>query len=122
MLMDRTHLGIFSVLQYLIILAAVLFCVLECSDVRFFSSFFPGDITQKGYEKKRAKLIGAYLPQPPGKNLHVVSGLSFLFGLASFLFHTLKLNVAHRLLGQLRQETWQIILSYCWGLTTNTNC
>uniref|UniRef100_A0A8C9WM98 Disco interacting C n=1 Tax=Scleropages formosus TaxID=113540 RepID=A0A8C9WM98_SCLFO len=25
-----------------------------------------GDITQKGYEKKRAKLIGAYLPQPPG--------------------------------------------------------
>uniref|UniRef100_A0A4W4GAM7 Disco-interacting protein 2 homolog Ca n=1 Tax=Electrophorus electricus TaxID=8005 RepID=A0A4W4GAM7_ELEEL len=28
---------------------------------------FAGDITQKGYEKKRAKLIGAYLPQPPGK-------------------------------------------------------
>ncbi|XP_061094234.1 disco-interacting protein 2 homolog C isoform X5 [Conger conger] len=26
-----------------------------------------GDITQKGYEKKRAKLIGAYLPQPPGR-------------------------------------------------------
>ncbi|KAM4604633.1 disco-interacting protein 2 homolog C isoform 1-T1 [Polymixia lowei] len=25
-----------------------------------------GDITQKGYEKKRTKLIGAYLPQPPG--------------------------------------------------------
>nr|XP_060515731.1 disco-interacting protein 2 homolog C [Panthera onca] len=25
----------------------------------------PGDITQKGYEKKRSKLIGAYLPQPP---------------------------------------------------------
>ncbi|OXB66920.1 hypothetical protein ASZ78_017048 [Callipepla squamata] len=25
-----------------------------------------GDITQKGYEKKRSKLIGAYLPQPPG--------------------------------------------------------
>ncbi|KAL6462660.1 hypothetical protein MHYP_G00290820 [Metynnis hypsauchen] len=24
------------------------------------------DITQKGYEKKRAKLLGAYLPQPPG--------------------------------------------------------
>uniref|UniRef100_A0A8C9F177 Disco interacting protein 2 homolog C n=1 Tax=Pavo cristatus TaxID=9049 RepID=A0A8C9F177_PAVCR len=24
------------------------------------------DITQKGYEKKRSKLIGAYLPQPPG--------------------------------------------------------
>uniref|UniRef100_A0A668V7T6 DMAP1-binding domain-containing protein n=1 Tax=Oreochromis aureus TaxID=47969 RepID=A0A668V7T6_OREAU len=26
-----------------------------------------GDITQKGYEKKRSKLIGAYLPQAPGK-------------------------------------------------------
>ncbi|XP_056594711.1 disco-interacting protein 2 homolog C isoform X1 [Triplophysa dalaica] len=25
-----------------------------------------GDITQKGYEKKRAKLLGAYLPHPPG--------------------------------------------------------
>ncbi|KAL2085284.1 hypothetical protein ACEWY4_018604 [Coilia grayii] len=25
-----------------------------------------GDITQKGYEKKRGKLLGAYLPQPPG--------------------------------------------------------
>ncbi|XP_066579895.1 disco-interacting protein 2 homolog C isoform X4 [Amia ocellicauda] len=25
-----------------------------------------GDITQKGYEKKRSKLIGAYLPQPTG--------------------------------------------------------
>ncbi|XP_069047100.1 disco-interacting protein 2 homolog C isoform X7 [Lepisosteus oculatus] len=25
-----------------------------------------GDITQKGYEKKRSKLIGAYLPQPAG--------------------------------------------------------
>ncbi|XP_067108914.1 disco-interacting protein 2 homolog C [Osmerus mordax] len=25
-----------------------------------------GDITQKGYEKKRSKLIGAYLPKPPG--------------------------------------------------------
>lgn len=28
--------------------------------------FLAGDITQKGYEKKRSKLIGAYLPQPPG--------------------------------------------------------
>uniref|UniRef100_A0A2I3TB14 Disco interacting C n=2 Tax=Homininae TaxID=207598 RepID=A0A2I3TB14_PANTR len=27
-----------------------------------------GDITQKGYEKKRSKLIGAYLPQPPTAN------------------------------------------------------
>lgn len=35
----------------------------------FFPLFLSGDITQKGYEKKRAKLIGAYLPQPPGKNL-----------------------------------------------------
>ncbi|CAH6809879.1 Dip2c [Phodopus roborovskii] len=26
------------------------------------------DITQKGYEKKRSKLIGAYLPQPPTAN------------------------------------------------------
>uniref|UniRef100_A0A4W6BWZ7 Disco interacting C n=1 Tax=Lates calcarifer TaxID=8187 RepID=A0A4W6BWZ7_LATCA len=26
-----------------------------------------GDITQKGYEKKRSKLIGAYFPQTPGK-------------------------------------------------------
>lgn len=48
--------------------------------------FFAGDITQKGYEKKRAKLIGAYLPQPPGKNLHAVSGMSSLFGLLCFLF------------------------------------
>ncbi|XP_054870682.1 disco-interacting protein 2 homolog C isoform X4 [Amphiprion ocellaris] len=27
---------------------------------------FRGDITQKGYEKKRSKLIGAYFPQTPG--------------------------------------------------------
>lgn len=27
-----------------------------------------GDITQKGYEKKRSKLLGAYLPQPPGRS------------------------------------------------------
>lgn len=26
-----------------------------------------GDITQKGYEKKRSKLIGAFFPQAPGK-------------------------------------------------------
>uniref|UniRef100_A0A672RYD7 Disco interacting C n=1 Tax=Sinocyclocheilus grahami TaxID=75366 RepID=A0A672RYD7_SINGR len=25
-----------------------------------------GDITQKGYEKKRSKLLGAYMPHPPG--------------------------------------------------------
>uniref|UniRef100_A0AAR2KQ08 DMAP1-binding domain-containing protein n=1 Tax=Pygocentrus nattereri TaxID=42514 RepID=A0AAR2KQ08_PYGNA len=35
-----------------------------CSDVCLFS-LSAGDITQKGYEKKRAKLLGAYLPQPP---------------------------------------------------------
>ena len=35
-------------------------------------SLSAGDITQKGYEKKRSKLIGAYLPQTPGE-------LSFLF-------------------------------------------
>uniref|UniRef100_A0A674ES27 Disco interacting C n=1 Tax=Salmo trutta TaxID=8032 RepID=A0A674ES27_SALTR len=28
-----------------------------------------GDITQKGYEKKRSKLIGAFLPQAPGKGM-----------------------------------------------------
>uniref|UniRef100_A0A8C1FLH1 Disco interacting C n=1 Tax=Cyprinus carpio carpio TaxID=630221 RepID=A0A8C1FLH1_CYPCA len=28
--------------------------------------FFQSDITQKGYEKKRSKLLGAYLPHPPG--------------------------------------------------------
>ncbi|XP_072910951.1 disco-interacting protein 2 homolog C isoform X1 [Hemitrygon akajei] len=27
---------------------------------------YNGDITQKGYEKKKSKLLGAYLPQPPG--------------------------------------------------------
>lgn len=26
-----------------------------------------GDITQKGYEKKRSKLIGSFFPQAPGK-------------------------------------------------------
>uniref|UniRef100_A0A6Q2ZMR3 DMAP1-binding domain-containing protein n=1 Tax=Esox lucius TaxID=8010 RepID=A0A6Q2ZMR3_ESOLU len=30
------------------------------------SSPWAGDITQKGYEKKRSKLIGAFLPQAPG--------------------------------------------------------
>uniref|UniRef100_A0A8C3M926 Disco interacting C n=1 Tax=Geospiza parvula TaxID=87175 RepID=A0A8C3M926_GEOPR len=33
---------------------------------RVFTVLFSSDITQKGYEKKRSKLIGAYLPQPPG--------------------------------------------------------
>uniref|UniRef100_A0A8C8GZK2 DMAP1-binding domain-containing protein n=1 Tax=Oncorhynchus tshawytscha TaxID=74940 RepID=A0A8C8GZK2_ONCTS len=28
-----------------------------------------GDITQKGYEKKRSKLIGAFLPKAPGKGM-----------------------------------------------------
>ncbi|KAF4797042.1 Disco-interacting protein 2 C [Turdus rufiventris] len=31
-----------------------------------FAEVLESDITQKGYEKKRSKLIGAYLPQPPG--------------------------------------------------------
>uniref|UniRef100_A0A8C8K637 DMAP1-binding domain-containing protein n=1 Tax=Oncorhynchus tshawytscha TaxID=74940 RepID=A0A8C8K637_ONCTS len=34
-----------------------------------FSSPLAGDITQKGYEKKRSKLIGAFLPQAPGKGM-----------------------------------------------------
>uniref|UniRef100_A0A8C9VFV8 Disco-interacting protein 2 homolog C n=1 Tax=Scleropages formosus TaxID=113540 RepID=A0A8C9VFV8_SCLFO len=33
----------------------------------FLLRLLPGDITQKGYEKKRSKLIGAYLPQPSGE-------------------------------------------------------
>lgn len=33
--------------------------------------FFSGDITQKGYEKKRSKLLQAYLPQTPG-NTHTL--------------------------------------------------
>uniref|UniRef100_A0AAR2IQL4 DMAP1-binding domain-containing protein n=1 Tax=Pygocentrus nattereri TaxID=42514 RepID=A0AAR2IQL4_PYGNA len=40
-----------------------------CSDVCLFS-LSAGDITQKGYEKKRAKLLGAYLPQPPASMAH----------------------------------------------------
>uniref|UniRef100_A0A2K6ER23 Disco interacting C n=1 Tax=Propithecus coquereli TaxID=379532 RepID=A0A2K6ER23_PROCO len=35
-----------------------------------------GDITQKGYEKKRSKLIGAYLPQPPTRPGGAVTALS----------------------------------------------
>lgn len=34
-----------------------------------FFFFFSGDITQKGYEKKRSKLLQAYLPHTPG-NTH----------------------------------------------------
>uniref|UniRef100_A0A8D2L6Y8 Disco interacting protein 2 homolog C n=1 Tax=Varanus komodoensis TaxID=61221 RepID=A0A8D2L6Y8_VARKO len=41
----------------------------DCVFVQAFIDFpllsLAGDITQKGYEKKRSKLIGAYLPQPP---------------------------------------------------------
>uniref|UniRef100_A0A8D2LDZ5 Disco interacting protein 2 homolog C n=1 Tax=Varanus komodoensis TaxID=61221 RepID=A0A8D2LDZ5_VARKO len=44
--------------------------MLDCVFVQAFIDFpllsLAGDITQKGYEKKRSKLIGAYLPQPPG--------------------------------------------------------
>uniref|UniRef100_A0A4W5KZZ2 Disco interacting C n=1 Tax=Hucho hucho TaxID=62062 RepID=A0A4W5KZZ2_9TELE len=34
---------------------------------QFSSPPLAGDITQKGYEKKRSKLIGAFLPKAPGK-------------------------------------------------------
>uniref|UniRef100_A0A669DDU4 Disco interacting C n=1 Tax=Oreochromis niloticus TaxID=8128 RepID=A0A669DDU4_ORENI len=36
------------------------------SEIRSVFLSMAGDITQKGYEKKRSKLIGAYLPQAPG--------------------------------------------------------
>uniref|UniRef100_A0A8D2LCS5 Disco interacting protein 2 homolog C n=1 Tax=Varanus komodoensis TaxID=61221 RepID=A0A8D2LCS5_VARKO len=46
--------------------------MLDCVFVQAFIDFpllsLAGDITQKGYEKKRSKLIGAYLPQPPAAN------------------------------------------------------
>ena len=32
-----------------------------------------GDITQKGYEKKRSKLIGAFFPQSPGKTALLIN-------------------------------------------------
>uniref|UniRef100_A0A8C8M117 DMAP1-binding domain-containing protein n=1 Tax=Oncorhynchus tshawytscha TaxID=74940 RepID=A0A8C8M117_ONCTS len=35
--------------------------------IPFSSPPLAGDITQKGYEKKRSKLIGAFLPKAPGK-------------------------------------------------------
>lgn len=34
-----------------------------------FLSLFLGDITQKGYEKKRAKLLAPYVPQTQGRHL-----------------------------------------------------
>uniref|UniRef100_A0A6Q2Z4W6 DMAP1-binding domain-containing protein n=1 Tax=Esox lucius TaxID=8010 RepID=A0A6Q2Z4W6_ESOLU len=40
------------------------------------SSPWAGDITQKGYEKKRSKLIGAFLPQAPGKGKYSCSNQS----------------------------------------------
>uniref|UniRef100_A0AAX7SGB3 DMAP1-binding domain-containing protein n=1 Tax=Astatotilapia calliptera TaxID=8154 RepID=A0AAX7SGB3_ASTCA len=50
-----------------IILHSVAFCLsLKFKICSVFLSM-AGDITQKGYEKKRSKLIGAYLPQAPGK-------------------------------------------------------
>uniref|UniRef100_A0A665XER6 Disco-interacting protein 2 homolog Ca n=1 Tax=Echeneis naucrates TaxID=173247 RepID=A0A665XER6_ECHNA len=42
------------------------FVVLCHSRVGQIQQFFLSDITQKGYEKKRSKLIGAYFPQAPG--------------------------------------------------------
>uniref|UniRef100_A0A674B189 Disco interacting C n=1 Tax=Salmo trutta TaxID=8032 RepID=A0A674B189_SALTR len=40
--------------------------VASCLSNLFSSPPLAGDITQKGYEKKRSKLIGAFLPQAPG--------------------------------------------------------
>uniref|UniRef100_A0A3B4ENJ7 DMAP1-binding domain-containing protein n=1 Tax=Pygocentrus nattereri TaxID=42514 RepID=A0A3B4ENJ7_PYGNA len=57
---------LYVVVQERNVCAEILFAF--CSDVCLFS-LSAGDITQKGYEKKRAKLLGAYLPQPPGKFL-----------------------------------------------------
>uniref|UniRef100_A0A4W6BP55 Disco interacting C n=1 Tax=Lates calcarifer TaxID=8187 RepID=A0A4W6BP55_LATCA len=45
-------------------------CLLKLAPLPLLSLFLclslAGDITQKGYEKKRSKLIGAYFPQTPG--------------------------------------------------------
>ena len=46
-----------------------------------FLIFFIGDITQKGYEKKRSRLLAPYIPKP-GNYIHIFTGslnLSFLF-------------------------------------------
>uniref|UniRef100_A0A673N1Q1 Disco-interacting protein 2 homolog C n=1 Tax=Sinocyclocheilus rhinocerous TaxID=307959 RepID=A0A673N1Q1_9TELE len=48
-----------------------------------------GDITQKGYEKKRSKLLGAYLPHPPGKSPN--SHLTFK-GFPRQVFRTIHLD------------------------------
>lgn len=47
----------------------------DSPNVILFFLFLIGDITQKGYEKKRSKLIGAYFPQTQGKT-------DFLFNLS----------------------------------------
>uniref|UniRef100_A0A8C7L3Z6 Disco interacting C n=1 Tax=Oncorhynchus kisutch TaxID=8019 RepID=A0A8C7L3Z6_ONCKI len=50
--------------------------VASCLSNLFSSPPLAGDITQKGYEKKRSKLIGAFLPKAPGKGkYHFLSGL-----------------------------------------------
>lgn len=50
-----------------------------------------GDITQKGYEKKRSKLLAPYLPQIEGKT-HVPAG--DLFSRAYFIFAPVALELA----------------------------
>uniref|UniRef100_A0A8C1U5L8 Disco-interacting protein 2 homolog Ca n=1 Tax=Cyprinus carpio TaxID=7962 RepID=A0A8C1U5L8_CYPCA len=48
---------------------SIIICLSKEAIVIFFflrSLSLAGDITQKGYEKKRSKLLGAYLPHPPG--------------------------------------------------------
>ncbi len=52
--------------------------------------FFSGDITQKGYEKKRSKLLQAYLPHTPG-NTHTHT----IFYQAAYSFFVLILHLSH---------------------------
>uniref|UniRef100_A0A665XGB2 Disco-interacting protein 2 homolog Ca n=1 Tax=Echeneis naucrates TaxID=173247 RepID=A0A665XGB2_ECHNA len=52
------------------------FVVLCHSRVGQIQQFFLSDITQKGYEKKRSKLIGAYFPQAPGRRTPVTPSSS----------------------------------------------
>ncbi|XP_029101985.1 disco-interacting protein 2 homolog C isoform X6 [Scleropages formosus] len=46
-----------------------------------------GDITQKGYEKKRSKLIGAYLPQPSGVEQPMAPDRRTAIGSSSSRYH-----------------------------------
>ncbi|KPP71799.1 disco-interacting protein 2C-like [Scleropages formosus] len=47
----------------------------------------PSDITQKGYEKKRSKLIGAYLPQPSGVEQPMAPDRRTAIGSSSSRYH-----------------------------------